>query len=67
MTRVSLKPSLDWLFIFIPVAVLLEHVEGIPVPLIFFSAALAIIPIASIIVKATEQIALRVGDTDSRT
>jgi Ca2+:H+ antiporter len=46
-----------------PVAVLLEHVEGIAVPLIFFSAALAILPIASLIVKATEQIALRVGAT----
>lgn len=61
--RVSMKPSMNWFFVFVPVAVLLEHVEGTPVPLIFFSAALAILPIASIIVKATEQIALRVGDT----
>jgi Ca2+:H+ antiporter len=63
MTRVSMKPSINWLFVFIPVAVVLDHVERISFPLIFFSAALAIIPIASIIVKATEQIAFRVGDT----
>jgi Ca2+:H+ antiporter len=61
--RLFVKPSMNWLFVFVPVAVLLEHVEGIPVPLIFFSAALAILPIAGIIVKATEQIGLRVGDT----
>jgi Ca2+:H+ antiporter len=54
---------MNWFFVFVPVAVLLEHVEGIPVPLIFFSAALAILPIASMIVRATEQIASRVGDT----
>jgi len=61
--RLSLKPSMNWFFVFVPVTVLLEHVEGIPVPLIFFSAALAILPIAGMIVRATEQIASRVGDT----
>jgi Ca2+:H+ antiporter len=61
--RLSMKPSMNWLFVFMPIAVLLEHVEGTPAPLIFFSAALAILPIASMIVKATEQIASRVGDT----
>src|SRR5512139_539805 len=61
--RLSMKPSINWFFVFIPVSVALEHVEGMPVPLIFFSAALAILPIASMIVKATEQIASRVGDT----
>jgi Ca2+:H+ antiporter len=34
-----------------------------PAPLIFFSAALAILPVAAMIVRATEQIASRVGDT----
>jgi len=61
--RLSMKPSMNWFFVFVPVAVALEHVEGLPVPLIFFSAALAILPIANMIVKATEQIASRVGDT----
>ena len=58
-----MKLSMNWLFVFMPIAVILEHVEGTPAPLIFFSAALAILPIASMIVKATEQIASRVGDT----
>jgi Ca2+:H+ antiporter len=58
-----MKPSMNWFFVFIPVAVALEHMEGMPAPLIFFSAALAILPIAGMIVRATEQIASRVGDT----
>ena len=56
-----IKPSLDWLFIFMPVALALEH-AGVPAPYVFFSAALAIVPIASLIVRATEQIATRTGD-----
>ncbi len=56
-----IKPSPDWLLIFIPVTLALEH-AGVAAPLVFFSAALAIIPIASLIVRATEQIATRTGD-----
>jgi Ca2+:H+ antiporter len=56
-----MKPSLDWLFAFILVTVALEHV-GVPEPFIFFSAAIAIVPIARLIVRATEQIAVRTGD-----
>jgi Ca2+:H+ antiporter len=56
-----IKPSLDWLFVFIPVTLALEH-TGVPAPWVFFSAALAIVPIASLIVRATEQIATRTGD-----
>jgi len=56
------KPSLNWFLVFIPATLVLEHAGGIPAPLVFFSAALAILPIASLIVKATEQIAARTGD-----
>ena len=56
-----IKPSLEWLLLFIPVTLALEHV-GVAAPLVFFSAALAIVPIASLIVRATEQIATRTGD-----
>jgi len=56
-----IKPSINWLFIFIPVTLALEH-AGVSAPYVFFSAALAIVPIASIIVRATEQIATRTGD-----
>ena len=57
-----LKPSLNWLLIFIPIVLTMEHfVRDKPV-IIFLSAALAIVPVASLIVKATEQVALRTGD-----
>jgi Ca2+:H+ antiporter len=56
-----MKPSLYWLLIFLPVTLALEHGHVAP-PLLFFSAALAIVPIASAIVHATEQLATRTGD-----
>jgi len=56
-----LKPSLNWLFAFVPVAVAVEHAGGAP-PLVFFCAALAIVPAAHLIVHATEQIATRTGE-----
>jgi Ca2+:H+ antiporter len=57
----SFKPSANWLFAFIPVTVALEYAHA-PPPVVFFSAALAIIPIARMIVHATEQLAARTGD-----
>ena len=57
-----LKPSLTWMLVFIPITLILEHAGGIPAPCIFFSAALAIIPIARLIVEATEHMAARTGD-----
>jgi len=56
-----MKPSINWLFAFIPVTLALEH-AGMAAPVVFFSAALAIVPIASLIVHATEQLATRTGD-----
>jgi Ca2+:H+ antiporter len=56
-----LKPSINWLLIFIPVSLLLE-LAHVPAPVLFFSAALAIVPIARLIVLATEQLAERTGD-----
>ena len=57
-----MKPSLNWFLVFVPITVALERVEGVPDPFVFFSAALAIIPIAALIVRATEQVAFRTGD-----
>ena len=57
-----LRPSIYWLLIFIPVTLALEHVSDARPAFLFFSAALAIVPIASMIVHATEQIATRTGD-----
>src|SRR5216110_1313809 len=57
-----MKPSIYWLFAFIPVTLILEHAGKVPTPVIFFSAALAIVPIAALIVQSTEQVASRTGD-----
>ena len=57
----NLKPSFNWLFAFIPVSVALERAH-VPAPVLFFSAALAIVPIARLIVLSTEQLATRTGD-----
>jgi Ca2+:H+ antiporter len=54
--------TINWLLIFIPVAVVLEHAWSQAHTWIFFAASLAIIPIAALIVRATEQIASRTGD-----
>lgn len=54
--------KINWLLIFIPVAVGLEHAWPQAHTWIFFAASLAIVPIASLIVRATEQIASRTGD-----
>ena len=56
-----MKLSLNWLFAFIPISIALEHAHVSP-PVLFFSAALAIVPIARLIVLSTEQIATRTGD-----
>src|SRR5438093_12100885 len=57
-----MKPTVHWLFAFIPITVILEHIGKVPPPVIFFSAALAIVPIAVLIVQSTEQLAMRTGD-----
>jgi len=49
------------MFVFIPVTLGLEHAR-VPQALLFFSAALAIIPVAAMIVRATEQVATYTGD-----
>jgi len=60
--KISLKPSVNWLFVFIPITVILERAGELPAPLIFFSAALAIIPLAAWIVRGTENLAVHTGD-----
>lgn len=58
----SLKPSIYWLFVFIPVTLALEHLGHLPAPVIFFSAALSIIPIAALIERSTGHLATHTGD-----
>jgi Ca2+:H+ antiporter len=56
------KNGLNALLLFIPVTLALEHLTPDRPALIFLAAALAIVPVAGLIVQATEQIALRTGD-----
>ena len=52
--------SIHWLLVAIPLAVVLKAM-GAAAPLLFFCAALAIVPLAVLIVHATEQLAARTG------
>jgi len=54
--------AMNWLFIFIPLAVVLEHIAPSAHTWIFFTACLAIIPIAHLIVESTEHISVYTGD-----
>jgi Ca2+:H+ antiporter len=59
--NISLKPSFNWLLGFIPVTFVLERAHASE-PMIFLSAALAIIPIAGLVVVSTENLAKHTGD-----
>lgn len=56
-----LKPGIHWLFIFIPISIILERSHA-SAPWIFFSAALSIVPIARLIGSSTEHLATYTGD-----
>lgn len=57
-----LRSPMNWLLLFIPITVALEHLAHVSAPVLFFMAAVAIVPIAAQIVAATEQLAHRTGD-----
>ena len=59
--RKILKPGIHWLYIFIPITLALEYNHA-SAPMIFFSAALSIVPIARLISSSTEQLATYTGD-----
>ena len=56
-----MKFSINWLLVFIPIALAVEHLHASP-PVVFFCAALAIVPIAALIVRSTGQLATYTGD-----
>src|SRR5512147_1950092 len=56
-----LRPSISWLLVFVPIALALEHGGARP-PLVFFAAAISIVPIAAWIVRSPEQLAHYTGD-----
>jgi hypothetical protein len=41
--------------LFIPLAIILDKIGGVPQPLLFFLAAVPILPLAAILVQATER------------
>ena len=55
-----LRPSLEWLLVLVPVSVALELAGGNEL-LVFFTSALAILPLAGLIGRSTEQLALHTG------
>jgi Ca2+:H+ antiporter len=58
----SLKPSVDWLLIFVPVAFVLEYVPSLHNgTALFICSGLAIIPLAGIMGRATEHLAEHLG------
>jgi len=57
----ALRNPINWLLIFLPVTIGLEAVHSSPA-LRFFSAALAIVPVAALIARATEHLATHTGD-----
>jgi Ca2+:H+ antiporter len=58
-----MKPSLNWLLIFVPVAFVLRFWPGVANPTaLFVCSAIAIIPVAGWIGRATEELAARMGE-----
>lgn len=57
-----LKPSLDWLLIFVPIAIALRFIPALENPTaLFICSCLAIIPLAGWMGKATEHLAEHLG------
>src|SRR5678816_1004388 len=56
----SMRRSIHWLLIAVPLAIALKAL-GAGAPLLFFCAALAIVPLAVLIVHSTEHLATYTG------
>jgi Ca2+:H+ antiporter len=54
------RPSIYWLLVFLPVSIVAQLVARQPL-LVFLSAALALIPLAGLLGRATEELAIRSG------
>lgn len=51
-----------WMLVFVPIAIVVEHLSGAGAPIRFLVAALAIIPVAYLISHSTENLAHYTGD-----
>jgi Ca2+:H+ antiporter len=61
MTKL-LKPSLNWLLLFVPLAVWLEHARPEDHLMIFGAACVAVLPLAGWLGRATEHLAEKTGE-----
>jgi Ca2+:H+ antiporter len=52
-----------WLLVFAPLAIVLDSISGVPPYFVFFAAAIAIVPIAALIVEGTEHLSVYTGPT----
>ncbi|HQQ95157.1 MAG TPA: calcium/proton exchanger [Bacteroidia bacterium] len=59
--KLRLKPSVNWLLLFVPIAFLLSWTEA-PILWVFFVAAISIIPVSVLIGKSTEQLTAYTSD-----
>ena len=59
----SIKWSQHWMLIFVPIAMVLDQMEGVSAPILFLVAALAIVPAARLIGSSTEHLAHYTGDS----
>ncbi len=57
-----MKPSLDWLLVFVPITVGLRYAQPESQTLIFLGACLAILPLAGWLGRATEHLAAHTGE-----
>jgi Ca2+:H+ antiporter len=57
-----LKPSLNWLLVFLPVTVWLEHFQPGAHTAIFATACLSVLPLAGWLGRATEHLAAKTGE-----
>ena len=60
--KLPLKPSLDWLLVFVPGAILLDLLAPGRATLVFLASALAVVPLAGWLGKATEHLSEHTGE-----
>ena len=58
-----MRPSLDWLLVFVPVAILIRYLHLAGETTIFLVSCVAIIPLAGVLGRATEHLAERTSET----
>ena len=59
--KAALRDPLNWLLLFVPLTAALDLTHTGSSSLLFFTAALAIVPLAALLGRATEQLSLRAG------